>query len=143
MVSYLLQLINKIPLYGIKARRFKNMKLTMKEQERLLIFNVAEISRRRWRRGIKLNYIEATAIICDELLERAREGKNSLVELVEIGAKIITEEDVMEGTPALTPVIQLEVLLADGNKLVSVQDPIRLETRKEAISMDDLVSMNY
>lgn len=115
----------------------------MKEQERLLIFNVAEISRRRWRRGIKLNYIEATAIICDELLERAREGKNSLVELVEIGAKIITEEDVMEGTPALTPVIQLEVLLADGNKLVSVQDPIRLETRKEAISMDDLVSMNY
>ncbi|MEG1930694.1 MAG: urease subunit gamma [Anaerovorax sp.] len=119
------------------------MKLTVKEQERLLIFNVAEIARRRWRRNVKLNYVEATAIICDELLERAREGKNSLVELVEIGAKMITEEDVMAGTPALIPVIQLEVLLPDGNKLVSVQDPIRLETRKEAIPMEELVSMNY
>lgn len=119
------------------------MRLTLKEQERLMIFNVAEVSRRRWKRNLKLNYIEAISIICDELLERAREGKYSLVELVEMGSMIITEEDVMEGTPALMPVVQLEVMLPDGNKLVSVQDPIRLEKREEAIPMDQLVSMNY
>ena len=45
------------------------MKLTVKEQERLIMFNVAEVSRRRWKRGVKLNYIEAMSIICDELLE--------------------------------------------------------------------------
>lgn len=45
------------------------MKLTLKEQERLIMFNVAEVSRRRWKRGIKLNYIEAMSIICDEVLE--------------------------------------------------------------------------
>ena len=44
------------------------MKLTLKEQERLIMFNVAEVSRRRWKRGIKLNYIEAMSIICDEVL---------------------------------------------------------------------------
>lgn len=119
------------------------MKLTQKEQERLLIFNVAEVARRRWKRGIKLNYIEAVAIICDELLERAREGKCTLADLVEMGSRIITEEDVMEGTAALTPVVQLEVLLPDGNKLLSVQEPIRLEKRKEAIPMNELISMQY
>ena len=119
------------------------MKLTLKEQERLLIFNLAEMSRRRWKRGVKLNYIEATAIICDELLERAREGNCRLTDLVEIGSQIITEEDVMEGTGSLIPSIQLEVLLPDGNKLLSVQDPIRLERREEALQFHQLLSMNY
>lgn len=119
------------------------MKLTQKEQERLLMFNVAEMSRRRWKRGLKLNYIEATSIICDELLERARRGQDSIADLVELGSRIITEEDVMEGTPALMPIIQLEVMMPDGNKLVSVQDPIRLEKKEEAISVKELVSMDY
>ncbi|MEG0391348.1 MAG: urease subunit gamma [Anaerovoracaceae bacterium] len=118
------------------------MKLTQKEQERVLMFNVAEMSRRRWKRGLKLNYIEAMAI-CDELLERAREGKSSIADLVELGSRIITEEDVMEGTPALMPVIQLEVMLPDGNKLVSVQDPVRLERREEAVPREELISMNW
>ena len=118
------------------------MKLTIKEQERLMMFTIAEMSRRRWKRGWKLNYIEAMAIICDELLERAREGKSSIYDLVELGSKIITEEDVMEGTPALMPIIMLEVMFPDGNKLVTVQDPVRLEKREEAIPMDELLTFN-
>ena len=107
------------------------MKLTVKEQERLIMFNVAEVSRRRWKRGVKLNYIEAMSIICDELLERAREGRDSIYDLVELGSRIITEEDVME------------VMFPDGNKLVSVQEPIRLEKREDAVPVSELVSMNY
>lgn len=116
------------------------MRLTQKEVERLTIFNVAEVSRRRWKRGLKLNYVEAISIICDELLERARDGESTLVELIDVGSRIITEEDVMEGTAALVPQIQLEVMLRDGNKLLTVHDPIRLETRAEAIQFADLVS---
>ena len=115
------------------------MNLTLKEQERLIIFNVAEMARRRWKRGLKLNYVEADAIICDELLERARAGMNSLAELISIGSQIISLEDVMEGTEDLLPFIQLEVLFPDGTKLISIHDPIRLEkkedTRKDLISM--------
>lgn len=119
------------------------MKLTVKEIERLMIFDVAEISRRRWKRGLKLNYIEATAIICDEMLERARDGRWLVTDLVDVGSRILTEEDVMEGTAALMPSIDLEALFPDGNKLVSIQDPIRLEFRTEAIPMNELLSMQY
>ena len=119
------------------------MKLTLKEQERLLMFELAEVSRRRWKRGWKLNYIEAMAIICDELLERARGGGCTIYDLIELGSRIITEEDVMKGTPALMPIIQLEVMLPDGNKLISIQDPIRLETRAEAVPVSELITMEY
>lgn len=114
------------------------MRLTQKELERLIIFEIAEISRRRLKRKIKLNYIEAEAIICDELLERAREGKHTISQLVELGSKIISKEDVMEGTPQLLPMIQLEALFPDGNKLITVHNPIRLDTSEETVK--ELVS---
>ncbi|MDR0875468.1 MAG: urease subunit gamma [Clostridiales Family XIII bacterium] len=119
------------------------MKLTLKEQERLTIFGVAEIARRRWKRGVKLNYIEATAIICDELLERARSGGDSLADLISLGSKIISKEDVMEGSENLIPMIQLEVMLPDGNKLLTVHEPIRLEKQSDAISKEQLLSLDY
>lgn len=117
------------------------MRLTQKEMERLTIFNVAEVARRRWKRGLKLNYVEAIAIICDEVLERARDGESTLIELIDVGSRIITEEDVMEGTATMIPRIQLEVMLRDGNKLLTVHDPIRLEKRNEGIPFEELVSM--
>ncbi|MCR5391106.1 MAG: urease subunit gamma [Lachnospiraceae bacterium] len=117
------------------------MKLTLKEEERLVIFEIAEMARRRWKRGLKLNYIEADAIICDELLERARAGINTLAELMSIGSSIISMEDVMEGTEQLLPFIQLEVLMPDGTKLVSIHDPIRIENKSDTFK--DLISMGY
>ena len=47
------------------------MKLTPKEQDRLTIFTLAELARKRRARGIKLNYPEAVALICDEVMEEA------------------------------------------------------------------------
>ena len=109
------------------------MKLTPKEQERLIIFNIAEIARRRYKRGLKLNYVEATAIICDEIAEQAREGKKTVAEL------ILSEEDVMEGTGALIPEIQVEALFPDGTKLVTIHEPIRLEFKKDTVK--DLITL--
>ena len=119
------------------------MKLTTHEMERVLMFGVAEISRRRWKRGLKLNYIEATSIVCDELLERARAGMSTVAELMEVGAQIISQEDLMDGVPAMVPSIMLEVQLPDGNKLVTVHDPFRLETREETIPREELISLIY
>ena len=47
------------------------LNLTPTELERLTIFNVAEMARRRRARGVKLNYVEAMAYIADELFEGA------------------------------------------------------------------------
>ena len=107
------------------------MHLTPKEQERLLIFAAAELARRRRRRGLRLNYVEAVALICDEILERAREGRHSVAELMSIGSRLLSREDVMDGVPALLTQLQVEVLLPDGTKLVTIHDPIRLESRAE------------
>ena len=50
--------------------------LTPTEMERLTIFSAAELARRRRAKGLKLNHPEAVAIITDEILEGAREGKS-------------------------------------------------------------------
>ena len=52
------------------------MLLTPTELERLTIYTAAELARKRRARGLKLNHPEATAIIADEILEGAREGRS-------------------------------------------------------------------
>ncbi|MDP6367257.1 MAG: urease subunit gamma, partial [Nitrospinota bacterium] len=52
------------------------MHLTPREQEKLLIFVAAELSRKRKDRGVKLNYPESVSLITAEVLEGARDGKS-------------------------------------------------------------------
>ena len=99
------------------------MKLTLREKEKLLIVVAAEVSRRRKNKGLKLNYPEAIALITDELMEGAREGK-SVEELMSFGRTILTRDDVMEGVPEMIETVQVEATFPDGTKLVSVKDPI-------------------
>jgi len=100
------------------------MKLTPKEQDRLTIFTLAELARKRRARGIKLNYPEAVALICDEVMEEARAGKG-YHEVITHGMQVLTEADVMEGVPELASKIYIEPLFDDGTKLVVLHHPIR------------------
>ncbi|WP_300331590.1 urease subunit gamma [Fusobacterium sp.] len=99
------------------------MKLTLREKEKLLIVVAAEVARRRKNKGLKLNYPEAIALITDELMEGAREGK-SVEELMSFGRTILTREDVMDGVAEMIETVQVEATFPDGTKLVSVKDPI-------------------
>ena len=100
------------------------MLLTPTELERLTIYTSAELARKRRAKGLKLSYPEATAIIADEILEGAREGR-SVAELISFGSTILNTDDVMPGVAALMPVLQVEATFPDGTKLVTVHDPIR------------------
>ncbi|MCM2534012.1 urease subunit gamma [Neobacillus pocheonensis] len=100
------------------------MKLTQREQEKLLIVVAADLARRRKERGLKLNYPEAIALITYEIMEGARDGK-SVSELMNEGTKILTTLDVMEGIPEMIREIQVEATFPDGTKLVTVHEPIR------------------
>ncbi len=62
------------------------MHLSPKETDRLMLFLAAELARKRRARGLKLNYPEARALIADEILEGARDGR-SVAELMELGAQ--------------------------------------------------------
>jgi urease gamma subunit len=100
------------------------MKLTPREQDRLTIFTMAELARKRRARGIKLNHPEAVALICDELLEEARAGR-AYQEVVELGGQVLGAPDVMDGVPEMIPFIQIEALFPDGSKLLTIHRPIR------------------
>ncbi len=100
------------------------MHLTPREQEKLLIFTAAELAHRRRARGLKLNYPEALALITAEVLEGIRDGK-SVSELMELGIKILSRDDVMEGVPEMLEEVQVEGTFPDGTKLVTIHHPVR------------------
>ncbi|MBO9705131.1 MULTISPECIES: urease subunit gamma [Arthrobacter] len=100
------------------------MRLSPREQEKLMIVVAADLARRRQARGLKLNYPEAIAILSYELIEGARDGR-SVAELMSWGATILRREDVMEGVPEMIHDVQIEATFPDGTKLVTVHEPIR------------------
>ncbi len=83
-----------------------------------------ELAKQRKDRGVKLNYVEAIALISSELLEYARDGK-SVVELMTLGTKILSAEDVMDGVADMVHEVQVEATFPDGTKLVTVHNPIQ------------------
>jgi urease subunit gamma len=98
--------------------------LTQREQEKLLIVVAADVARRRQKRGLKLNYPEAVAILSAEIMEAARDGK-SVAEIMSFGARILSRDDVMAGVPEMIHDVQVEATFPDGTKLVTVHDPIQ------------------
>ena len=100
------------------------MLLIPTELERLAIFTAAELARRRRARGLRLNHPEAVALIADEILEGARDGR-TVVELMGLGSAILTTADVLPGVASMVPMLQVEGVFPDGTKLVTVHDPIR------------------
>lgn len=100
------------------------MHLTTREIDKLMIFTAGEVARKRQARGLKLNYPEAVALITSELLEEIRNGK-TVAELMSLGTKILSADDVMEGVPEMVKEIQVEGTFPDGTKLVTVHNPIQ------------------
>lgn len=100
------------------------MQLLPREIDKLLIVVAADVARRRKERGLKLNHPEAMALITNEVIEGARDGK-TVAELMQYGATILSREDVMEGIPEMIDDIQVEATFPDGTKLVTVHNPIR------------------
>lgn len=100
------------------------MHLTPREQEKLMLHLAGELAKTRKARGLKLNYPESIALICNELMEGARDGK-SVAELMQFGATLLSREDVMEGIPEMIKDVQVEATFPDGTKLITVLNPIR------------------
>ncbi|HDI7410447.1 TPA: urease subunit gamma [Staphylococcus aureus] len=99
------------------------MHFTQREQDKLMIVVAAEVARRRKTRGLKLNHPEALALISDELLEGARDGK-TVAELMSYGRQILNKEDVMDGVEHMITDIEIEATFPDGTKLITVHHPI-------------------
>ena len=100
------------------------MNLTPREKEKLLVSLAAMVARGRLARGVKLNHPEAVALICDFVVEGARDGR-SVADLMAAGAHVITADQCMPGVPEMIHSVQIEATFRDGTKLVTVHHPIR------------------
>ena len=98
------------------------MDLTPTEEDRLLVFQGAELARRTLARGLRLNAPEATALICDEMHMAARAGA-TYEEVLEVGRAAVGREQMIDGVPSLLEEIRLEVLLDEGSRLVVLRRP--------------------
>ena len=100
------------------------MRLSVHEQERLLIHVAAGLARERRARGLRLNHPEAVAILTSFVLEGARDGR-SVADLMDSGRSVLTRDDVMEGVPEMIGEVQVEATFPDGTKLVTLHSPIQ------------------
>src|ERR1700760_1409062 len=66
------------------------MLLSEAERDRLLVFLTAELARARRRRGLRLNVVEATALVADAVCEAARDG-GRLADAIEAGRSGVTQ----------------------------------------------------
>lgn len=100
-----------------------SLMLSPREIEKMIIYQVAELARRRRIRGLRLNFPEAIALITEALLEAARDGK-SVAEVIELGGQVLGRHEVMDGVPEMVTLVQVEATFRTGTQLVSVTDPI-------------------
>ena len=89
---------------------------------RLTIFTMAELARRRRARGRKLNVPEATAIVCDEIMEWAWDGM-PLAEVIDRASSLLSRGDLMDGVPEIVGSIEVDALFPSGTALVVVSEP--------------------
>ena len=80
------------------------MRLNPKEQEKLMLHMAGNLAKER--------------------NELARDGKE-VVELMQLGTKMLTKADVMDGVADMVHEVQVEATFPDGTKLVTVHNPIQ------------------
>jgi len=101
------------------------MYLTNREQDFLMVTVAAWLAKERMRKGIKLNYPEAIAVIVSHVFETARLGNKTVEEIEKEASKILSPDDVMEGVPSMIEAVDIEATFPDGTKLVVLRNPIK------------------
>ncbi|AJD00897.1 fusion of urease beta and gamma subunits [Campylobacter lari] len=107
------------------------MHFTQQQLQRLMLHYAGKIAKDRKEQKIKLNYNEALAYICYELMELARKNL-SVSELMSIGKTLLTSEDVIDGVASMLDEIQIELPFEDGTKLVTIHEPIANDDKIKA-----------
>lgn len=103
------------------------MRLSPKEIDKLILHNAGFLAQKRYARGLKLNYPEATSLIAAQLLEFIRDGE-SVATLMNKGKQLLGTNDVLPGVPKMVHDVQIEGTFPDGTKLVTVHNPICRES---------------
>ena len=110
------------------------MHLTPREVDKLILHQAGFLSQKRLARGLRLNYVEAVALIATQLLEFIRDGR-SVAELMDLGRRFLGTQDVLDGIADMVDEVQVEGTFPDGTKLVTVHRPIVAEHGDYALAL--------
>ena len=102
------------------------MHLTPREIDKLILHQAGFLAQKRLARGVRLNYVEAVALIAAQLLEFIRDGR-TVADLMDLGRRFLGTQDVLDGIPEMVDEVQVEGTFPDGTKLVTVHRPIVAE----------------
>ena len=110
------------------------MHLTPREVDKLILHQAGFLAQKRLARGVRLNYVEAVALIATQLLELIRDGR-SVAELMDLGRRLLGTADVLDGVADMVDEVQVEGTFPDGTKLVTVHHPIVAEHGDRALAL--------
>ena len=110
------------------------MHLTPREIDKLILHQAGFLAQKRLARGVRLNYVEAVALIATQLLEFIRDGR-PVAELMDLGRRILGRDDVLDGVADMIDDVQVEGTFPDGTKLVTVHHPIVVERGDRALAL--------
>ncbi len=102
------------------------MHLTPREIDKLVLHQAGVLAQKRLARGLRLNYVEAVALIATQLLEFIRDGR-PVAELMDLGRQLLGTANVLDGVAGMIDEVQVEGTFPDGTKLVTVHHPIVAE----------------
>jgi urease subunit gamma/beta len=109
------------------------MHLTPREIDKLMVHQAGVLAQKRLARGLRLNYVEAVALIAAQLLELIRDG-HPVAHLMDLGRRILGRADVLDGVAGMIDEVQVEGTFPDGTKLVTVHHPIVAERGDRALA---------
>jgi len=109
------------------------MHLTPREIDKLMVHQAGVLAQKRLARGLRLNYVEAVALIAAQLLEFIRDGQ-PVAHLMDLGRRILGRADVLDGVAEMIDEVQVEGTFPDGTKLVTVHHPIVAERGDRALT---------
>jgi urease len=95
-----------------------------RERDKLALHQMGCLAQKRLSLGHRLNVPETIALIASQTMELARAGGVSVANLMEIGRTMLGFRQVLPGVEALVHEIQIECLMKDGTKLVTIHNPI-------------------
>lgn len=118
-------LVKQQPQVLTQTSRF--LHLSPREVDHLQLHQAGRLAQYRLARGLRLNHPEAVALISMQMMEKIRDGTNSVHELMTTGKTLLGRNQVMPGVAKLIGQVQVEATFPDGTKLLTVHTPISAE----------------
>ncbi|KAK3310463.1 putative urease [Chaetomium strumarium] len=100
------------------------MHLIPREIDKITISQLGFLAQRRLARGVRLNHVEATALIASTLQELIRDGHHTVADLMSLGATMLGRRHVLPEVCSTLHEVQIEGTFPSGTFLVTVQNPI-------------------